>query len=396
MAKPATAVDPQVDFTPESLSTAFQKYRTDLIVMPMFTMQPALAHMTVRTGIRYQEHVHEMKGNFEIGPYDKYKMGQGLMEITQRTLQTYFGNCIEPIDVNAIYQSLWGSDINKGEGLKNTPWTKRVCAYIMAQLGEKLYDAMWTAVRNGQGNTTADLFNGFLAIENAEIAAGAMSAEEQNFFPLTENITAENAEDVINDFIWGNGTTWAGIHKKLRDGHSLKLFMSDRTKHLYEVAYQMNHGSLPYNQQFQKAHPEGKANIEFVALGNVPDNYLALTPKNNILSLWNQKTADEKFIVEKSLFNHYDNDFIANLFYGEQYLSINKEMLAVCKADPSAAASGSSESGSSESGSSESGSSESGSSESGSSESGSSESGSSDAGSSDAGSGETTGTEGQG
>ncbi|MCR4602461.1 MAG: hypothetical protein K5683_02860 [Prevotella sp.] len=346
MAKPATAVDPQVDFTPESLSTAFQKYRTELIVMPMFTMQPALAHMAIRTGIRYQEHVHEMKGNFEIGPYDKYKMGQGLVEITQRTLQTYFGNCIEPIDVNAIYQSLWGSDINKGEGLKNTPWTKRVCAYIMAQLGEKLYDAMWTAVRNDAGTTTAELFNGFCKIEDIEIAAGAMSAEEQNFFPLTESITAENAEDVINDFIWGNGTTWAGVHKKLRDGHSLKLFMSDRTKHLYEVAYQMNHGSLPYNQQFQKAHPEGKANIEFVALGNVPDNYLSLTSKNNILSLWNQKTADEKFLVEKSLTSHYDNDFIANLFYGEQYLSVNKEMLAVCKADPTAASSGSSESGS--------------------------------------------------
>jgi hypothetical protein len=330
MAKPATAVDPKTTFTPESLSTSFQKYRTELITMPMFAMNLALQYMTVRTGIRYQEHVHEMRGNFEIGPYDKYKMGKGEIDIIQRTLQTYFGNCIEPIDVNAIYQSLWGSDINKGEALKNVDWVKRVCAYIMAQLGEKLYSCMWTAKRNANGKRTDELFDGFCTIENTEIKSGAMSQEEKNLYKLPESFTSENTEDLINDFIWGAGN-WTGVDKKLRDRLHMKLFMSDRTKHLYEVCYQMNHGALPYNQQFTKLHIDGKPNIEFVALGNVPDDYLCLTDKNNILSLWNMKGQDETFLVAKSLTSHYDLDFIANLFYGENYLSINKEMLCVCK-----------------------------------------------------------------
>lgn len=344
MAKPATAVDPKVDFTPESLNTSFQKYRTELIEMPMYAMSGALAHMTVREGIRYQEHVHEMRGDFEIGPYDKYKMGKGDIEIIQRTLQTYFGNCIEPIDVNSIYQSLWGSDINKGEALKNVPWTKRICAYIMRQLGEKLYECMWTAKRNASGKKTSDLFDGFLTIEDKEILGGKMSKALGNFSPIAAlagdgGITSENAEDVLNDFIWGNTEAgWPGVDKKLRDSRNLKLFMSDRTKHLYEVCYQMNHGALPYNLGFNKAHLDGKQNIEFVALGNVPDDYLSLTNKANILSLWNKRGQDETFLVEKSLTSHYDNDFIANMFYGEQYLSINKEMLCVCKAQPTAAA----------------------------------------------------------
>ena len=334
MAKPATAVDPKTTFTPQSLTESMQKYRTELMTMPMFAMQAALEHMAVRTGIRYKEHVHEMSGDFEIGPYDKYKMGKGEIAIKQRTLETFFGNCIEPIDVNSVYQTLWGSDISKGDALKNVPWTKRICAYIFAQLGEKLFMEMWTAKRNAAGKTTHDLFNGFLAIEDAEINAGTMSAEEQNFYTLPQGgITAENAEDILNDFIWGVGQ-WKGVHKKLRDARGLKLFMSDRTKHYYEVAYQTNHGALPYNQQFTKAHLDGKPNIEFVALANVPDDYLCLTAKNNILSLWNQKGSDETFLVEKSLTSHYDVDFIANLFYGEQYLSVNKEMLAVMKAAP--------------------------------------------------------------
>lgn len=281
MSKPSFAVDPQVSFTPEQLAQSFQTYRTELMQMPILAMQLALQHMSMRTGIRYQEHVHEMKGNFEIGPYDKYKMGDGAVQIVQRTLQTYFGNCIEPIDPNSIVQSLWGSDITKGEALKNVPWVKRVAAYIMAQLGEKLFMEMWTAKRDANGTTTHDLFDGFKTIEDAEIAKGAMAVEEGNLYYLPEAITAENAEDIINDFYWGV-TGWRGADVKLRR-QKVKIFMSEMTKHFYEVAYQTNHGSLPYNQQFIKAHVEGAANAEFVALPNVPDNYLAITPRTNIL-----------------------------------------------------------------------------------------------------------------
>jgi hypothetical protein len=323
-----------VDFTPEQLAQSFQTYRTELMQMPMFAMQEALQHMAMRTGIRYQEHVHEMKGDFEIGPYDKYKMGDGAVQIIQRTLQTYFGNCIEPIDPNSIVQSLWGADITKGDGLKNVPWVRRVAAYIMSQLGEKLFLSMWTAKRNAAGTTTADLFNGFCSIENEEIKTGAMAQEEGNLYWLPEAITAENAEDIINDFYWGV-TGWKGADVKLRR-QPLKLFMSQKTKHFYEVAYQTNHGSLPYNQQFVKAHVEGAPNAEFVALPNVPDDYLSLTPRTNILSLWNLRGEDETFNVEKSLTSHYDLDFIANIFYGEQYLSINKEQLCVARKAPTA------------------------------------------------------------
>ena len=93
----------------------------------------------------------------------------------------------------------------------------------------------------------------------------------------------------------------------------------------------MNHGALPYNRQYEQAHLEGAPRVELVPLTNVPNNYLSLTPKNNIMTLWNQRTDDEKFLVEKSLTSHYDVDFIANMFFGEQYQSINSEMLCVAR-----------------------------------------------------------------
>ena len=324
-------VDPQTTFTPEALSTAFQKYRTELIVMPMYAMAQALQHMGYRDGIRYKEHVHEMKGNFQMGNFDKYKKGDGAIEIVQRTLETFLGNCIEPIDPISIYKSLWGSDVTKGEALKTVPWVKRVCAYIMAQLGEEMFKVMWTAKHDPTNTTlTSKWFNGFCTIEDDEIAAGKMAMEEGNLYYLPETFTAENAEDLLKDFYWGIAGGWNGVNDKLRN-QKLKLFMHVKTKHFYEEAYQHNHGALPYNEQYIKAHLDGVPNVEFVPLTNVPENYLCLTPKNNILALWNQRTADETFLVKESKTSHYDVDFLANMFYGEQYLSINKEMLCVAR-----------------------------------------------------------------
>ena len=326
-------VDPQTTFTPEALSTAFQTYRKELIVMPMYAMAQAMQHMGYRDGIRYKEHVHEMKGNFQMGNYDKYKKGDGAVAVMQRTLETFFGNCIEPIDPNSIYQSLWGSDITKGEGLKTVPWVKRVCAYIMAQLGENMFNVMWTAKHDPTNTTlTSKWFNGFCTIEDAEIEAGTMAVEEGNLYYLPETFTAENTEDLLKDFYWGVAGGWNGANDKLKK-LKLKLFMHVKTKHFYEEAYQHNHGALPYNEQYIKAHLDGVPNVEIVGLPNVPENYLCLTPKNNILTLWNQRTADETFLVKESKTSHYDVDFLANMFYGQQYLSINKEQLCVARYD---------------------------------------------------------------
>lgn len=326
-----TVVDPQTTFTPTALSDAFQKYRTELMIMPMYAMQKALQHMGHRDGIRYKEHVHEMMGNFQMGNFDKYKKGDGAIEIAQRTLETFLGNCIEPIDPVSIYKSLWGSDITKGEGLKTVPWVKRICAYIMAQLGEQMFKVMWTAKHDPTNTTlTSKWFNGFCTLEDVEIASGAMSQEEGNFYVLPEALTAENAEDLLKDFYWGITGGWNGANDLLKD-QKLKLFMHVKTKHFYEEAYQHNHGALPYNEQYIKAHLDGVPNVEFVPLTNVPENYLCLTSKNNILALWNQRTADESFLVKESKTSHYDVDFLANMFYGEQYLSVNKKMLCVSR-----------------------------------------------------------------
>lgn len=324
--------DPKTTFTPEALNESAQKYRTDLITMPMFALREATQHMGVMTGIRFKEHLHELKGKFQMGNFDKYKKGDGATDIKQRTMETFLGNSIEPISPVEIYKTLWGSDVVNPSAQKNQPWTKRICAFIIAQIGENMFDNLWIAKHDPEDTSlTMKWFNGFCAIEDVEIASGAMAVENQNLYYLPENFTVENTEDLLKDFWWGNVSAgWKGVHPKLRRQRN-KLFMSTWVKHCYEESYQMNHGALPYNLQYQKAHLEGAEKCEFVALENVPENYLSLSPKNNVLTLWNQESTDEGFEVKDSLTSHYDVDFISNLFFGLQYRSINKEMLCVAR-----------------------------------------------------------------
>ena len=313
-----------ITFTPEELTKTFQKHQQELILQPMFAMGEALKHMTVRKGIRYRETVSEMGGKFQLGNYKKDKLGTGNVSIDGRVLETFFGNCIEPIDPNAIYQTIWGSNITKGEGLKKVPIVLQVCTYIMKQLGENLFLNMFTAKHDSSDFTSTEkFFNGFKTVIDNDIAGNneqetiLISEEIGNLMTSSESITEENAEDILKDFYWSRDA-------RLRR-QKLKFFMSDSTYHNYTEAYQLNHGALPYNTIYDKKTLEGASNVELVPLANVPEDFLILTPKSNILALFNQQSGDETFIVEKSLDNHYDVDFIANMFFGTQFLSVSKE-----------------------------------------------------------------------
>lgn len=321
-----------VTFTPEQLSKTYVTYRKELIVQPMLAMAKLLKHCSVRTGIRYRDVVTEMSGSFEIGNYKKDKEHNADVNFDARVLETFFGNCIETIDPNAIYQSIWGSDVTKGEGLKKVPYVVQVCAYILKKLGERLYVNSFTAKHDGTVfDKTASFFNGFKTIIDNDIAGTNenkkvyISEDLGNLYYFTDSITKENAEDALKDFYWSEK-----IKEQLRD-LELKMFINSRVYHFYTEAYQTRHGALPYNQSYDKKTLEGAENVELVPLSCVPTDFMLLTPKSNILLLYNQKTADENYTVEKSLKNHYDMDFIANMFFGTQFESVSPEVFAVAE-----------------------------------------------------------------
>ena len=308
--------------TPTDLTKSFVTYRKDLVQVPMLAMNEALQHMSVRTGIRYKEYVSQIGGKFQIGNYKKDKKGNGAVTIKGRAFETFFGNIVEPIDPNALYQTIWGSNVTKGEGLKNVPAALQVCAYMMKQVGENLLLNLFTAKHDASNyDSTAKFFNGFKSIVEADITAGEVSEAKKNLKEGSASISESNAEDVIKEFYWSR-------EPQLRQ-QKLKLFLSDMAYHYYTEAYQAAHGALPYNTAYDKKTLEGASNVEIVPLACVPDDFMVLTPKSNIYALFNQKTEDETFIVERSLDNHYDVDFLCNMFFGTQFESVDPGVFSV-------------------------------------------------------------------
>lgn len=325
-----------VTYGAEELSKTFQTYRKEFVIMPFLAMEQLAKHMNVRTGIRYRETVSQMSTDAEISNYSKTKHQDADVKIDPRVFETFFGNIVQGIDPNAIYQSIWGSNVTKGDGLKNVPIVVQVCGYLVKKIGEKMFMNSFTAKHDSTDTTsTSKWFNGFQTILENDVAGTnalgkvLISADIGNLVEGAESITADNAEDLIKDFYWnqvGNPAAAA----KLRS-QQLKLFMSDQAYHYYTESYQTNHGSLPYNQAYDKKSLDGASNVEFVPLPCVPDDFLLLTPKNNAYLLFNQKTDDDKFLVEKSLSNHYDVDFIMNYFFGTQFESVSPEVLRYWK-----------------------------------------------------------------
>jgi len=313
----------KVVITPEELEKSAHKYRKELLVMTVIALQNSLQHMTLRTGIRYKETVGELSGGIELGPYDEKREDDSDVKIVGRALETFLGSVIKKFSPNSVYQSIYGSSIISGDGLKNVDITYAVVAYLMKQISKSINSCLWSAVRNDTGTLTKDLFNGFDTITTTEITAGKISVANGNLYQFSESISNVNAVDLLKKF-------WRNASDELQ-GESCKLFMSKSIYNAYVDDYQQTVGSVPYNREFKKTFLEGSDDMcEFVALPNKKDSpFLHLTKKSNILVGTDQESDIEKITVEKH--HPFVLDFVCAMFFGCQFETISKERFLVGK-----------------------------------------------------------------
>lgn len=316
----------QVVITPETLNKSFVKYRKELLMMPVYGLRKILPYLSVRQGVRYKETVGQLDGDMQLAPYNPVQLDTKDVTIKGRELETYLGSCVKAFDPNSVVQSIYGSNIVQGDGLKGVPITKAVCAFLMGKLGEHLYDCIFTAKRNNEGTTTADLFDGFKTIADKEKTAGNISTAKKNLVEI-ETITRENAEDIVNEI-------YDAMHNKLKDQNTY-MFMNNDNKLLYERSYQDNHGSLPYNQQFKKTTVEGSdGRCTMIGMSCVPKDFIMVTPRSNLLAGIATSGAGVTFEVRNSLKSHFWLDFVASMFFGAQFETLSPEKLLI--AEPAA------------------------------------------------------------
>ena len=309
-----------ISFSDEEYQKAAEKWRQQLLLLPMLSCKDSLRFMTGIPGIRNKEHVGTAKSNAQFGPYKADKNSSSTTEVKYRELETFFGNVCEDFEPNSVVTMLLGQNASfLGEGQKTAPSAKLVIASVLKSLGESLHNVLFTAKRNAEGDTSADLFNGFITIADAEVEAGNIADGKRNLFKITTGFSEADALDVAKSIE-------RKAHPVLRATEKF-LYCSPEFADAYNDAYMLTHGGIVYNKKFEQAVVEGSNNKTTLA----PLTCLAgsskffLAPKSNMLYGYDSLSDQERIQVDR--FKPFMLTLSAAMFFGVQFYSIDPRML---------------------------------------------------------------------
>ena len=309
-----------ISFSDDEYQKASEKWRQHLLLLPMLSCKDSLRFMTGIPGIRNKEHVGTAKSNAQFGPYKADKNSSSTTEVKYRELETFFGNVCEDFEPNSVITMLLGQNASfLGEGQKTAPSAKLVIASVLKSLGESLHNVLFTAKRNAEGDTSADLFNGFITIADAEVEAGNIADGKGNLFKITTGFSEADALDVAKSIE-------RKAHPVLRATEKF-LYCSPEFADAYNDAYMLTHGGIVYNKKFEQAVVEGSNNKTTLA----PLTCLAgsskffLAPKSNMLYGYDSLSDQERIQVDR--FKPFMLTLSAAMFFGVQFYSIDPRML---------------------------------------------------------------------
>lgn len=309
--------------TLDDLKKSATTYKKQLLVTPIISCEETLQHMTSRPGVAGREIVSELGGNIELGPYDPKRVDDEGVNANARTLETFLGSVVKRFDVNTAATTVWGELVAQGKQLTTADLALQVLTFLSGKLGQKLNEAIWAAKRNDSGTTTKDLFNGFDTITKQEIDKSNISTSNGNLWEFAEPITKTNAVDILMDF-------YEGAAEELQ-GAKTKLYVPVKVYQAYNRDYATRFGGTPYNKEFSKTFLEGTQNLcELVPLvSKKGSGYLHLTTKSNMLYGYGAGLAKENIAIEKH--HEFLLSYVATMFFGTEFESIQKERLFVGK-----------------------------------------------------------------
>ena len=326
-----------VNFDLAAYQEAAHKFRSELLTLPVIGAKETLQYFTGRPGVRYKESVGYAGYEAQIAPYKRDRVSTPDLNITFRTLETYFGSVVTSFDPNSAITTLLGAQAaSQGEGIKQALSAQAVLGLIAKSISKNLNNAIWSGVRNENGDTTADLFDGFDTITSAEITAGKISTANHNLLDLTSidaehdnavipaEITDENALDIAKQIYYS-------LSPELQM-QVCYLFCSPDFVNKYNEAYLANHGGIimPGNEYNQTVVEGSNGKLILCPLVNKANSsYFHVSPKDNMLYGYDTQSDDLRVDVEK--YHPFLLTFVATMFFGVQFESIAPERLKVVK-----------------------------------------------------------------
>jgi hypothetical protein len=306
------------------LNKSAQKYRSELLMLPSIGISEALKYMTPRPGVTYKETVGHLTGTMQLRPYDGNTNAGTNIGIGERTLETFLGSCVELFDPNGLTQTLWAQLQAHNGQVVNTDMNRAILFKIMDSVLSKLNSSLFSAVRNGSGTTTADLFNGFDTITAADIAGTPKISQALGNYKAIESITSSNAVELLK-------AVWRSASDELK-GIKTQMLVPYSVWEAYCDDYLVAVGAAPYNNQFEQTFVQGTNRMcEIIPLVSKKDSvYIHLTTKENLLYGYGAGVEKEQIEVRRPD-NPFLLQFVLTMFFGVQFETVDAKRLLVAE-----------------------------------------------------------------
>lgn len=306
----------------QELINAGTRYKKELLAMPVAVLQELLPQMTLRTGVQGKIVGGLLTTNAELRPYRTAKDADGEVTVTPYEWETYLGDLVKEFDPHAILGSLYTELTSKG--VKEYEFVRRVALEMSKKVGEKLYDNLFTAVRNPAGNFTADLFSGFETLIANGITAATISEAAGNYMDLTASALSEaNVGDVLK-------ASWRNLDRIFKK-ERVKLYIPETILDIYEDWYQNEYSTQPWNSGIEQKFLVGsRGRCELVPLNPMSGNYMIFTTKEN-LNVGVDQQSDHETVRIRECDNPKLVQFFMKAYFGVGFETIQKEYFTAAK-----------------------------------------------------------------
>lgn len=172
----------------------------------------------------------------------------------------------------------------------NFPFEAYVYDKLTQRFGKNLATAIWKGTYNPTGTSKLDVVDGLLGIVDGDITSTAIPAA--NVFAGAA-VTPSNAEAQflgVAEKTLAN-EDYAGVPKV--------LLCAPENKYYYEVNYRENHGSLPYNLQFEQSRIPG-FQIEILPIAEMTgSDRIIVSPAENFVFGFDDLARASQMVIER-------------------------------------------------------------------------------------------------
>ena len=307
----------------EDWKQAAKKWHRQLLKMPVLAMD-SIKYLTGLPGCRVNQYLGGVSTEAQFYPYAPNKRGEGATEIIFRELPINFGTMNQDFEPNAFAQTMLGEHAAVlGQGQAKSEMARLILGQVMAIAGEHLELALANAERDPEGDTTMDLFDGYITIIEKEIAAGTIGQAKKNYLELSDSIDATNVVEFLKYIIFG-------LDPRLRR-QQIFVYCDPALVDLYNEGYQLSNPDLPYNTQYNQPYIEGgNRRVTFAPLTSLAGSeYMIIAPKMNMIYGYDGMSDLERLEVLRMDVDTFT--LAAKMFFGVQLRTVDYRFLKVIK-----------------------------------------------------------------